>query len=104
MSQQLPRRVPSQHDKYRQSVAATKRLTSLLSGLPTREFEQVLHAVEMICDILTKGGHFVVVEVEDQAEDAASLCKLNLANSLLLSCCLLMPTQAKAHLVFYVVY
>ena len=104
VSQQLPRRVPSQHDKYRQSVAATKRLTSLLSGVPTREFEQVLHAVEMICDILTKGGHFVVVEVEDQAEDAASLCKLNLANSLLLSCCLLMPTQAKALLVFYVVY
>ena len=49
----------------------------------------------MICDILTKGGHFVVVEVEDQAEDASSLRKLNLANSLLLSCCLLMLTQAK---------
>ena len=102
LSQQLPRRVPYQHDKYRQSLAATKRLTSLLSGVPTREFEYVLHAVEMISDILTKGGHFVVVEVEDQTEDATSLRKLNLANSLLLSCCLLMPIQAKdhAHLLF----
>ena len=84
VSQQLPRRVPSQHDKYRQSLAATKRLTSLLSGVPTREFEHVLHAVEMISDILTKGGHFVVVELEDQAEDATSLRKLNLVKSLLL--------------------
>ena len=36
VSQQLPRRVPSQHYKYRQSVAATKRLTSLLSGVQKR--------------------------------------------------------------------
>jgi len=72
VSQHVPRLVPSQHDKYRKSVAATKRLTSLLSNVPTREFQHVLRAVETMSDILTKGGHFVVVEVEDRIEDATS--------------------------------